>query len=156
MERFKNRNRIRRKFLQASQKCTFLRLTRAKAPDPYAARRRKICGHGPREGELLKSKENTHHLHIELTPEHYTTLCAKAKKSGLTKRAFIVRLLNGQEIRERPNEEIRRLRAEIHRIGNNINQIARRVNAGIANDSDAKRGLHMLDQIYELLYQIGR
>ena len=104
----------------------------------------------------MKSKENIHHLHIELTPEQYATLCAKAKKSGLTKRAFIVRLLERQEIRERPNEEIRQLRTEIHRIGNNINQIARNVNAGIADDADVKRGLYMLDQIYELLYQIGR
>ena len=104
----------------------------------------------------MKSKENTHHLHIELTPEQYATLCAKAKKSGLTKRAFIVRLLNGQEIRERPNEEIRRLRAEIHQIGNDINQITRSVNAGIADAADVKLSLLMLDQIYEILYQIGR
>ena len=104
----------------------------------------------------MKSKENIHHLHIELTLEQYATLCAKAKKSGLTKRAFIVRLLNRQEIRERPNEEIRRLRTEIHQIGNNINQIARSVNAGIADAADVKRGLYMLNQIYEILYQIGR
>ena len=104
----------------------------------------------------MKSKENTRHLHIELTQEQYQTLTDKAKQSGLTKRAFIVRSLNGQEIRERPNEEIRRLRTEIHQIGNNINQIARSVNAGIADAADVKRGLYMLDQIYELLYQIGR
>ena len=104
----------------------------------------------------MKSKENTRHLHIELTQEQYKTLTNKAKKSGLTKRAFIVRLLNRQEIRERPNEEIRRLRTEIHQIGNNINQIARSVNAGIADAADVKRGLYMLNQIYEILYQIGR
>ena len=58
-----------------------------------------------------------------------------------------MRLLNRQEIRERPNEEIRRLRTEIHQIGNNINQIARSVNAGIADAADVKRGLYILDQI---------
>ena len=115
-----------------------------------------VRGHGPRKGELLKNKENARHLHIELTQEQYQTLTDKAKQAGLTKRAFIVRLLNGQEIRERPNEEIRQLRTEIHRIGNNINQIARSVNAGIADAADVKRGLYILDQIYEILYQIGR
>ena len=104
----------------------------------------------------MKEKDNLHHMHIELTREQYATLCAKAKKSGLTKRAFIVRLLEGEKIRERPTEEIRRLREEVHRIGNNINQIARSVNEGIATPEDAGHGLYMLDKVYEMMYQIGR
>ena len=104
----------------------------------------------------MKEKGNVHHMHIELTWEQYATLCAKAKKSGLTKRAFIVRLLEGQEIRERPVEEIHRLREEIHRIGNNVNQIARSVNGGIATPEDAGHGLYMLDKVYEMMYRIGR
>ena len=104
----------------------------------------------------MKEKDNLHHMHIELTREQYATLCAKAKKSGLTKRAFLVRLLEGQEIRERPTEEIRQLREEIHRIGNNVNQIARSVNEGIATPEDAGHGLYMLDKVYEMMYRIGR
>ena len=104
----------------------------------------------------MKEKDSVHHMHIELTPEQYATLCAKAKRSGLTKRALIVRLLEGQEIRELPSEELRQLRTEIHQIGNNVNQIARSVNAGIANADDARRGLYMLNRVYELLYRIGR
>ena len=95
-------------------------------------------------------------MHLELTPEQYATLCAKAKKSGLTKRAFIVRLLEGQEMRDRPSEDLRQLRTEIHQIGHNVNQIARSVNAGIANADDVRRGLYMLNRVYELLYRIGR
>ena len=75
----------------------------------------------------MKKENNMHHLHIELTPEQYKTLTEKAGRCGLTRRAFIVRLVEGQTIRERPNEEIRQLRTEIHRIGNNINQIARSI-----------------------------
>ena len=115
-----------------------------------------LRGHRPQKGKRVKEKNNIHHLHIELTPEQYATLCAKAKKSGLTKRALIARLLEGQEIRECPSEEIRQLRTEIHQIGNNINQIVRSVNAGIANADDAGRGLYMLNRVYELLYRIGR
>ena len=48
------------------------------------------------------------------------------------------------------------LRTEIHHIGNNINQIARSVNAGIAKAEDAKRGLYLLDQVYELLYEVAK
>lgn len=35
----------------------------------------------------------------------------------------------------------------------NINQIARSVNAGIATAEDARRGLFLLDKVYELMYQ---
>ena len=104
----------------------------------------------------MKEKDNLHHMHIELTREQYATLCAKAEKSGLTKRAFIVRLLEGEKIRERPTEELHLLREEVHRIGNNINQIARSVNEGIATPEDAGHGLYMLDKVYEMMYRIGR
>lgn len=101
-------------------------------------------------------EKGSHHLHIELTPEQYQMLTAKARQCGLTKRAFILRLLEGKEVRTRPSEEIKSLRTEIHHIGNNINQIARRVNAGIAGANEAKRALHLLDQVYELMYRIAK
>ena len=103
----------------------------------------------------MKKENNMHHLHIELTPEQYKTLTEKARRCGLTRRAFIVRLVEGQMIRERPNEEIRQLRTEIHRIGNNINQIARSADMGIANPVDARYAVRLLEGIYERLYQIG-
>ena len=37
----------------------------------------------------------------------------------------------------------------------NINQIARSVNAGIATAEDARRGLFLLDKVYELMYQVA-
>ena len=104
----------------------------------------------------MSEKRNTHHLHIELTPEQYQLLSGNARQCGLSKRAFIVRLLEGKPVRARPSQKIKDLRTEIHHIGNNINQIARSVNAGIANAEDARRGLYLLDQVYELMYQIAK
>ena len=104
----------------------------------------------------MVNERNTHHLHIELTPEQYQLLTGNAKECGLSKRAFIVRLLEGKTVRARPSQEIKDLRTEIHHIGNNINEIARSVNAGIAKAEDARRGLCLLDQVYELMYQIAR
>ena len=101
-------------------------------------------------------KKNRHHLHIELTPAQYRLLTEKASLCGLSKRALVIRLLEGREIRTRPSQEIKELRTEIHHIGNNINQIARSVNAGIARAEDAKRGLFLLDQVYELMYRIAK
>ena len=100
-------------------------------------------------------KQGRHHLHIELTPAQYQSLTVQAKRCGLTKRAYLVRIIEGSPVRARPAQEIKELRTEIHHIGNN-NQIARSVNAGIARAEDAKRGLFLLDQVYELMYQIAK
>lgn len=101
-------------------------------------------------------KRGRHHVHIELTPEQYQRLVAQAKQCGLSRRAYLVRLVEGTPVRARPSQEVKELRTEIHRIGNNINQIARSVNAGIARAEDARRGLFLLDQVYELMYQIAK
>lgn len=123
----------------------FCRLQGRKPLTPMPPAGGSLRGHGSQKGKSVKTNDNVHHMHIELTPEQYATLNDKAKKSGLTKRAFIVRLLEEREIRELPSEELRQLRTEIHQIGNNVNQIARSVNAGIANADDARRGLCMLE-----------
>ena len=67
-------------------------------------------------------KKGKHHLHIELTPAQYRLLSDQARQCGLTKRAFLVRLIEGNPVRARPAQEIKELRTEIHHIGNNINQ----------------------------------
>ena len=101
-------------------------------------------------------KKEKHHLHIELTPEQYQQFSMQAKQCGLSKRAYLVRLIEGMPVKARPSQEIKELRTEIHHIGNNINQIARSVNQGIAKTEDARRGLYLLDQVYELMYQIAK
>ena len=63
-------------------------------------------------------------------------------------------MISGLEVKARPSQELRELRAEIHRIGVNINQIARSVNAGIATAEDAKYSLHLLEQVYALMYEV--
>lgn len=104
----------------------------------------------------MTNERNTHHFHMELTPAQYQLLIEQARQCGLSKRAFLVRLLEGKPIWARPSQEIRDLRTEIHHIGNNINQIARSVNTEIAREEDARHGLYMLDQIYELMYEIAK
>ena len=102
-------------------------------------------------------KKGMHHLHIELTPAQFQLLSEQAKSCGLTKRAYLVRLIEGTPVKSRqPSQEIQDLRWEVHKIGVNINQIARSVNAGIARAGDAKRGLYLLDQVYELMYEVAK
>ena len=93
---------------------------------------------------------------LRLSKEEKELLESSARACGLTKTAYLRRLLLGTEIKARPSQEIKALRTEIHHIGNNVNQTARSVNAGIARAEDAKRGLYLLDQVYELIYQIAK
>ena len=96
--------------------------------------------------------QSSHRTHTAAVPAPVPA----GRECGLTKRAFLVRLIEGTPVKARPAQEIRALRTEIHHIGNNINQIARSVNAGIARPEDARRGLYLLDQVYELMYQVAK
>ena len=75
---------------------------------------------------------------------------------GLSKTAYLRRLILGKEVKALPSQEIKALRTEVHKIGVNINQIARSVNAGIAKAEDARRGLYLLEQVYELMYEVAK
>ena len=98
--------------------------------------------------------DNTYKFCLRLTPQVRAKLEADAKRCGLTKSALLRRMISGLEVKARPSQELRELRAEIHRIGVNINQIARSVNAGIATAEDAKYSLHLLEQVYALMYEV--
>ena len=78
----------------------------------------------------MDENKKEHHLHIVLTTQQYQLLCCQAKECRLTKRAYLARLIEGRPVKARPTKEIKELRTEIHHIGNNINQIARRLNEG--------------------------
>lgn len=102
------------------------------------------------------TKDNKHHLHIELTEQQYELLKRNCKASGLTMRLYLVRLLEGTPIKARPSSEIRELRNEVHKIGSNINQIARSMNARQGSLELAQRALFLLGKVYEMMYEIAK
>ena len=99
--------------------------------------------------------EEPYKICLRLNTNEAQKLITNAKACGLTRTAYLRRLLNGYDLKPRPSAELEALRTEIHQIGNNINQIARSVNAGIAKPEDAERGLYLLDQVYELMFRIA-
>ena len=100
--------------------------------------------------------ETKHHMHFEMTADQYQQLSENAKACGLSKRAYLIHLIQGHPPKARQNDEMKALRREIHAIGNNINQIARSVNVGIATSEDAKEAEELLGRVYERLYDMGR
>ena len=93
---------------------------------------------------------------LRLSAEEKERLEHSARPCGLSKTAYLRRLILGKEVKALPSQEIKALRTEVHKIGVNINQIARSVNAGIAKAEDARRGLYLLEQVYELMYEVAK
>ncbi|MFR4036072.1 MAG: plasmid mobilization protein, partial [Oscillospiraceae bacterium] len=77
-------------------------------------------------------RKNQYNLHIRLDEDERAALEKGLQASGLPLSVYLRRLILGESIQAAPSEELRRLRAEIHQIGNNINQLARKANAGFA------------------------
>ena len=93
---------------------------------------------------------------MRLTEAERKHLDQLAQESGLSRSNVVRACLEQTEIRPHQPAEIGDLYREINRIGVNINQIARSVNAGIATAEDAKYGLHLLEQEYALMYGVAK
>ena len=73
-----------------------------------------------------------------VTPEEYDTIRIKCKLAGMSVSDFLRSLALGKEISTQANpEELKKIRAELGKIGSNINQIAKAVNSG--EEFDEKR-----------------
>ena len=83
--------------------------------------------------------EEPYKICLRLNADEVQKLITNAKACGLTRTAYLRRLLNGYDLKPRPSAELEALRTEIHQIGNNINQIARKANAGFATREETTR-----------------
>lgn len=92
---------------------------------------------------------------LRLEKEEAERLASNAKRCGLTRSAYLRRLIMKVPIRENQPKEIRDLYVEINRIGSNINQIARSVNAGVATPETARQSLFLLEKVHDLMYRIA-
>lgn len=118
-------------------------------PVPKAA-----CGRNNSGGDESIAKQ--YEICLRLNQEETAILQERAKEYGLTKTAYLRALLRNTIPPKNPHEDIDRLRTEVHHIGNNINQLARKFNAGFGTKEDAKTALYLLEQVYELMYEIAK
>lgn len=95
-------------------------------------------------------------LCLRLNQAEKEQLEMNAAKCGLSKSVYLRRLIMGKEVKARPSSEIRELRTEVHKIGSNINQIARGVNAGQGTSELAEKSLFLLGKVYEMMYRITK
>ena len=101
-------------------------------------------------------RKHTVSILLRLDEAQHRHLQKQVAASGLSTTQFLRDLIEGVEVKARLPNELPELLRQISAVGNNINQIARSVNAGIAKAEDAKRGLYLLDQVYELMYEVAK
>lgn len=73
-------------------------------------------------------RERNNELHVRLSEDEYHKLDQLSHASGISFNAVIRKLIMGKEIRQRPSVDFAALNCAIDRLGNNINQIARKAN----------------------------
>ena len=66
-------------------------------------------------------KEKQYEICLRLSQAEKEWLERSARLCGLSKSAYLRRLILGSQVKARPSREIRELRTEVHKIGNNIN-----------------------------------
>ena len=111
----------------------------------------------PPKGALKRSRKVT----VAFSEEEYCLMKDKATLSGLSPAAYCRRAAVRKEIREALTYEDRKLLQGLWNIGNNLNQIARALNArGNTNyDSDLKAAGSSLSEIishYRRVLRYGR
>lgn len=74
-------------------------------------------------------KRHDKSFHIRLKQEEYNLLCEQSRKFGLPKSTYIRFMIKGQIPQEKPSPDYWRMKKELYRIGNNLNQLTHTVHA---------------------------
>lgn len=94
-------------------------------------------------------------LSVRLKPTEHQKLKQLCQNSGLPASTVIRQLITGAEVRPRRSKELKELYLAVNRIGTNINQIARKANAGFATRNDMQELLYLMGQIELLMSNIA-
>ncbi len=87
-------------------------------------------------------------VHIMLNDTELSALKKKSADAGMTMSAYLRKQIMETTIRERPNIDWRSLADRIGTLGDEVNEIARAVNArGIVTECDSKQVLEIMQQI---------
>ncbi len=93
-------------------------------------------------------------LTVRLTEDEKNAIAEKAKQAHMSLAEYIVTLSNIKPIFIA--EDVKPVIGELKRIGNNINQITAKINAGIFNSYNFQDVIDELYKIYREVYEIAR
>ena len=92
-------------------------------------------------------------LTIRLTEKEYETIMKKVIRSGMSITNFLVATTEQTQIYVA--EDTKPLVTELKHIGNNLNQITAKINAGIFRSYNFQEVIEMQRSIYEALLRMG-
>ena len=96
--------------------------------------------------------ERTQAVIVRLTDKEKQHLERQAQNAGLKMEPFIRKLIMGADIRPRPPDNVAELIRAVNAVGNNINQIARKVNTyDDVCQSDLAEIKNLLADIYRII-----
>lgn len=106
--------------------------------------------------EVTKITENRRRdktLTIRLTDSEKKKIIAKSRKSKMSTTDFIIACADNAVIKT--PEDLRPVVSQLKRIGNNINQIAVKVNSGAIYSVNFDEVIEMQNKIYEKVFEIA-
>ena len=93
-------------------------------------------------------------LTIRLTEQEYEAVMKKVLRSGMSMTDFLVTA--AQQTQIHVAEDTKPLVTELKRIGNNLNQITTKINAGVFRSYNFQEVITLQRAIYEEVRRIGR
>ncbi len=99
----------------------------------------------------------TRRIFVRVTSAEYDSIKKNAIKSGLSMSEYARRSLVGERVMSAPPVEFIELIREVKRVGSNLNQVTRKLNAlGIAHPLELERSASNITEVIDMLYQAFR
>ncbi len=103
--------------------------------------------------EITENRRRDKTLTIRLTDSEKKKIIAKSRKARMNMTEFIIASADNAVIKT--PEDLRPVVSQLKRIGNNINQIAIKVNSGAVYSVNFDEVIEMQNKIYEKVFEIA-
>lgn len=103
--------------------------------------------------EITENRKRDKTLTIRLTDSEKKKIIAKSHKAKMSATDFIISCTDNAVIKT--PEDLRPVVSQLKRIGNNINQIAVKVNSGVVYSVNFDEVIEMQNKIYEKVFEIA-
>ncbi len=103
--------------------------------------------------EITENRRRDMTLTIRLTDSEKKKIVAKSRKAKMSTTDFIIACADNAVIKT--PEDLRPVVSQLKRIGNNINQIAVKVNSGAVYSVNFDEVIDMQNKIYEKVFEIA-
>lgn len=103
--------------------------------------------------EITENRKRDKTLTIRLTDSEKKKIITKARKAKMSATDFIIASVDDAVIKT--PDDLRPVVSQLKRIGNNINQIAVKVNSGVVYSVNFDEVIEMQNKIYEKVFEIA-